>query len=214
MPRTLILPKPGDIRPVDPSAEPTRYYYWPVVGWFYRERLRMMLRALGDAEYPNLLEVAYGSGVFLPSLAQCCRRLVGVDLHAHQDMVRATLAKAGVEAQLDTGDAKELPYDDASFEAVVSASMLEHLRDPGEVIGEMWRVLRPGGRMVLGFPGQNPAMNAFFRLLGFDPKAIHPSSHRDILRAIEAGHGAAAPMTLPRALPQDLCLYFVVTLDK
>ena len=210
----LRLPRRGQIQPVDPAAEPTRYYYWPLVGWFYRERLRMMLRALGNTHRPCLLEVAYGSGIFLPSLAPLCDELTGVDLHEHQELVRKNLAATMVTAQLDTGDARALPYPDDAFDAVVSASMLEHLVDPRAVIGEMLRVLRPGGRLVMGFPGQNPAMNAFFRMLGFDPKAIHPSSHRDILDAIEQRHGTVAPVTLPRRLPHDFCLYFVVAVDK
>jgi ubiquinone/menaquinone biosynthesis C-methylase UbiE len=199
---------------VDPRAEPTRYYYWPLVGRLYRTRLRMALDALGPGPFDRLLEVAHGSGIFLPSLAPLCRELHGIDLHPHLGTVRETLRKAGVEAVLETGDALAMPYPAGHFDAVVNISMLEHLRDPRAAVAEMLRVLRPGGTLVLGFPGKNLAMNTFFKTVGFNPDEIHPSSHRDILRAIESTGVPFTARRLPRGLPADWALYFCCRLAQ
>lgn len=210
----LQLPARNALPPVDPNAEPTRYYYWPMVGWFYRERLRMVLDALGGRQYPRLLEVACGSGIFLPSLRDCCGELHALDRHPFLEQVRTGLAGLGVGAELRQGDALAMPYDAETFDAVVSVSMLEHLPEPGAAIAEMLRVLKPGGVLAIGFPCRNPGMDAFFRLLGFNPRAIHPSSHRDILTALARFQPVFTLKTLPGWLPLDLSLYCVCTVKK
>lgn len=50
------------------------------------------------------------------------------------------------------GDAALLPFVAGCFDAVVCAELLEHVYDPRRVVGEMARVLRPGGRVVITVP--------------------------------------------------------------
>jgi SAM-dependent methyltransferase len=50
------------------------------------------------------------------------------------------------------GDAVFTPFPDASFDAVVSGELIEHLEDPTRLLLEMERLCRPGGRMVLSTP--------------------------------------------------------------
>lgn len=47
------------------------------------------------------------------------------------------------------GDAHELPFDDESFSIILCTEVLEHLSDPQKAIAEMWRVLQPGGKVIL-----------------------------------------------------------------
>jgi SAM-dependent methyltransferase len=51
-----------------------------------------------------------------------------------------------------TYDGKRLPFADASFDSVLSAQVLEHTPHPGELIGEMARVLKPGGVLLMSAP--------------------------------------------------------------
>ncbi len=63
------------------------------------------------------------------------------------------VANIDVEAQPDViADAHSLPFADASFETVLCAETLEHLRAPAATVAEMHRVLRPGGRVVVTVP--------------------------------------------------------------
>ena len=58
---------------------------------------------------------------------------------AHSDDARP------LSVSLALGDARALPFEDASFDVVLSGGLLEHFRDPAPVLAEMSRVLRPGG---------------------------------------------------------------------
>jgi SAM-dependent methyltransferase len=202
LPPRALVPKPADEDPVD-------YYYKPFTAWLYRSRLRIAADLLGPGPYESLLEVGYGSGIFLPELARRTRRLSAVDLHEEAAPVAAMLRAVGVEAELDSGSILALPYEDAAFDAVVCVSVLEHLRQLDEALAELRRVLRPAGVAILGFPGRNPITDAFFRIVGYDPREIHPSGHRDILAAAYRQPNLVPERVVrfPSPLPLSLAAY-------
>ena len=91
------------------------------------------------------LEIGYGGGRLLRRLAKVgTERLVGVDV---SDALPPRIAGA----ELVQADAASLPFGDASFDALVSVSVLHFWRDLGPPMREAARVLRPGGRLVLVF---------------------------------------------------------------
>lgn len=57
-------------------------------------------------------------------------------------------------------DAAQLPLPDNAFEAVACLEVLEHVRDPGKVVAEIARVLRPGGRVWISMPFLYPLHDA------------------------------------------------------
>jgi len=73
---------------------------------------------------------------------------------------------AGGQAAPDVrGDALRLPFRDAVVDAVVCSEALEHLPDPVGALTEIARVLRPGGRAVLGYPRVDRLMEMLFPLI-------------------------------------------------
>lgn len=52
------------------------------------------------------------------------------------------------------GDVNDLPFRSAHFDMVISRSVIEHLQDPGQVFGEFFRVLKPGGSIVVITPNK------------------------------------------------------------
>ena len=50
------------------------------------------------------------------------------------------------------GSCDQLPFGDESFEAVICSEVIEHIQDDSPVLEEIWRVLRPGGIVILGTP--------------------------------------------------------------
>lgn len=189
--------------------DPVAYYYLPLTGWLYRRRLEMGLALLGTEHRRRALEIGYGSGIMLPSLARYCDELYGVDLHQNTAAVTAMLAAEGVQASLAVGDLLNLDYDDGMFDAVVCLSVLEHLAPASleRALGEIRRVMHPAGIASLGFPVRNAVTGAFYKLVGFDPTELHPSGHRDIVAAVRAAFRQVQVTWFPRWLPIDLALY-------
>ena len=203
---SIRLPARQHISPTN-DADPLQYYYLPLTRYVYTRRLELVCDLLGNGPFENLLEIGYGSGILLPELSQRCRHLVAVDIHRQFDQVHAMLEAEGVEASLRYGDVRSLPFQDAEFDAVVCVSVLEHLVDLDAAVGEMCRVSRSPGVAIIGFPVRNTVTDAFYRLVGYDPVAIHPSSHRDILAAIRARLRVDRCVIFPSFLPMGLCLY-------
>jgi SAM-dependent methyltransferase len=201
----LVLPPRGAL-PKTNDEDPVDYYYRPLTAALYRGRLKLAARLLGPGPFEALLDVGYGSGIFMPELARRAQRVVGIEEHAEAKAVANGLHRLGVDVELHTGDLFSMPFEDGSFDALVCLSVLEHLTDLDAALTEFRRVLRTGAVAVLGFPTRNAITDGFFRLAGFDPRALHPSGHGDILAAarnqpgLDVEHVAHLPAWLPLAL--------------
>lgn len=102
-----------------------------------------------DQARGDVLEIAIGTGRNLAFYAADVR-LTGIDLSpAMLEVARQRGAALGRAVDLRLGDAQALPFDDASFDAVVSTLALCTIPDPGRAVAEARRVLRPGGRILL-----------------------------------------------------------------
>lgn len=112
------------------------------------------LRLQADDEF---LDVACGWGEFLTVHATGARRVAGIDLAASKvALARERLAdriQAGT-AEVVVGDATRLPWPDGSFTAVTCIDAFMFFPDPEAVLAEMFRVLRPGGRVVTSFAAE------------------------------------------------------------
>src|SRR5437660_751835 len=88
-------PPRGSLRPNN-DVDPLKYYYAPIVGRIFTARINVGLRLLdGGARFRRLLEVGYGSGLLLPTLAGIAERVDGVDLESDPVDVRASLTRLG-----------------------------------------------------------------------------------------------------------------------
>jgi ubiquinone/menaquinone biosynthesis C-methylase UbiE len=110
-----------------------------------------MIRALGLPARGRVLEVGCGRGVALPVLSRLLRpsRLVGLDLNGgFLDAARSRLRETGIAAGLVPGDVRHLPFPDASFDLIIDFGTCYHIARAEVALGEIARVLAPGGLFV------------------------------------------------------------------
>lgn len=134
------------------------------LGWVMRRRYLLTMRLLDD-RHGSLLEVGYGSGIFMPTLASTTESLFGVDIHRCGAAVDERLQEAGVRAALVTASMESLPFEDGSFDAVVALSSLEFIDDLDAACREVVRILRPNGSAVVVTPARSAVLDAGLRLL-------------------------------------------------
>lgn len=136
-----------------------------LLGWISRQRFRMVQSQLPHGRVGRLLEVGYGSGVFLPELALHARELHGLDIHDRQDQVARALAKEGVQARLYSAMAEDMPFPAGQFDTVVGVSCLEFIADLDAAAREVTRVLAPNGVFIAVSPSTSRFIDAGFSLL-------------------------------------------------
>lgn len=103
------------------------------------------LRPLDGREH--VLDSGCGTGAFAVAIAGRVSSVVGVDTDEASLAVGRRASPANVT--LSTGDAAALPFGDASFDLAGCFRVLHHVPDPGRVVAELARVVRPGGRVLL-----------------------------------------------------------------
>ena len=104
-----------------------------------------LARLLGSGD-GRCLDLGCGTGLHIEAVAGLGWRVTGVDISA--DQLRIAHTRAGQVAELVLGDASALPFDDRSFDAVVSMYTHTDVDDFSALVREGARVLRPGGRFV------------------------------------------------------------------
>jgi ubiquinone/menaquinone biosynthesis C-methylase UbiE len=100
----------------------------------------------------QVLDIGTGKGRFVVPLAQHVANVTTVDISAaEQHHARLEAAYAGVADRIRfvVHDARSLPWPARSFDVVVSMNAIHHLEDPERVFGEMVRMLKHGGKLVL-----------------------------------------------------------------
>jgi len=114
---------------------------------FDMERLGLIASRVVAGE--NVLEVDCGPGVLAVMMQERGAHVTGTDLSS----VAVERARAkGVAAQQVDLDTQPLPFPDASFDTVVSNSMIEHRFFPERTLDECVRVLKPGGKFIVCLP--------------------------------------------------------------
>jgi ubiquinone/menaquinone biosynthesis C-methylase UbiE len=102
----------------------------------------------------QLLDVGCGTGADVLALAARVGsggRVVGID-SSEQLIDRARAISAGLPVEFLHGKAGELPFADDTFDVVRSERVIEHVPSPPRALGEMLRVLKPGGQLLVCDP--------------------------------------------------------------
>jgi ubiquinone/menaquinone biosynthesis C-methylase UbiE len=107
-------------------------------------RRRQLLAGLAG----RVVEVGAGSGVSFAHYPAAVTELIAVEPEPHlRELAQAAAAEAPVPVTVVDGTAEKLPLGDASVDAAVVAGVLCSVDDPARVLGELARVVRPGGEL-------------------------------------------------------------------
>lgn len=124
----------------------------------------------------DVLEIGSGSGSVARQVLSSNPGIawVALDLDPHMTRAAADRLREFPNASAQTGDATAMPFLDESFDSVVSCLMLHHTIDWERALGEVTRVLRPGGTFVGYDLVRTPLAIAFHRLDGSPHRLIAP----------------------------------------
>ncbi|HVH77391.1 MAG TPA: metalloregulator ArsR/SmtB family transcription factor [Stellaceae bacterium] len=117
-----------------------------------REVEAALAEMVGAGAPADLIDIGTGTGHMLEVLAPGVERALGIDQSREMLAVaRVNLERAGLDnAVVRLGDMYQLPFADASFDAAIIHQVLHYADRPAAAIAEAARVLRPGGRLVIG----------------------------------------------------------------
>jgi SAM-dependent methyltransferase len=205
LPRDQLV-KTGDVDHAD-------WNYDGLLGFVTRQRFRLVVELLPERIVDKLLEVGYGSGVFLPELARHTRELFAADVHPHGVDVTRVLDYAGIYATLVEAPAEKLPFADETFDAVVAVSTFEFVSDTAAAIDEIARVLRPDGVAIVVTPGASPVLDLALRVAtGEDAKKDFGDRRAGIVSTLTSRMKLDRIATFP--LPAGFTVYRALRLVK
>ena len=118
----------------------------------HKEFYKNTLRAINPKEDDKYLEIGFGSGIFINKYLSHVSKIAGIDYS--EDMVKLAsdvnkkLVESG-KAEFKLGNASLLPWNDNEFTIVASIEVFFFFDDPEKTLKEIYRVLKPGGRLII-----------------------------------------------------------------
>jgi dolichol-phosphate mannosyltransferase len=153
----------------------------PLQRYWQRARFRL-IRSMVDGR-TRILDIGCGSSRIVQSLPQS----VGLDMQIRKLRWLRAPGRQLVQASL-----MQLPFADAAFDAVICSEVIEHIPRDEIDLGDMVRVLAPGGTLVLGTPDYGRwiwrALEGLYKKIfpqGYATEHINPYTRRELRQEIE-----------------------------
>lgn len=117
----------------------------------HNQALEKLVSSASLSREKEVLDIACGSGIVSCEFAKYSRHVTGIDLtEAMLEEAKKRQAELGIEnVSWQVGDVAKLPFEDECFSIVVSRFGFHHFVDPLQVLQEMKRVCKPGGKVMV-----------------------------------------------------------------
>jgi 2-polyprenyl-6-hydroxyphenyl methylase/3-demethylubiquinone-9 3-methyltransferase len=173
-----------------------------------------------DWKGKDVLDLGCAGGFIAEALAERGAHVTGIDPASDAIDAARDHARAGkLRIAYDVGVGEALPYDDASFDAVVCVDVLEHVADLNRVLSEVARTMRPGGLLLFDTINRNPLARLASITIAEDvlrllPRGTHDPAMfikpKELRAAIQGAGLVPGPITGlgPRGLNRRLDLTF------
>ncbi len=117
------------------------------------EQRRKALETAGG----EILEIGFGTGLNLPHYPRSVRRITAIDPNGGMTrLAKRRIEQTAIEVETRQLSGEKLPFDDQSFDCVVSTFTLCSIEDVDQAVQEVFRVLRPGGQFLFLEHGLSP----------------------------------------------------------
>lgn len=139
----------------------------PTRRWLHTSRRDWIIGAIrryGDLNAHGALEVGSGSGVYLPVLASCFHHVVVTDIEEQYLDHAKSLVGPGTNVSFVLDDITCSKLDNYRFDLILCTEVVEHITDSAKAIAAMYRLLRPGGILILSTPQRYSALEMTARI--------------------------------------------------
>lgn len=163
------------------ATRTSRFTPWKF-NWLANHKIIAALEKVRSHAHGELLDIGCGSKPFAPIFAGQVSRYWGSDLAASRYL--------GGERPDAFASAEAQPFKSGAFDTVLGLSMLTYLPEPGRMIDEAHRVLRPGGTLILEFTQMVPLHDEpwdFFRFTRFGAKYLLERSGFEVVEYVPIG---------------------------
>lgn len=139
-------------------AKPTGFFgklFARGMAWGHRDFYENTAKVLNLQYDDTYLEIGFGSGLFIKQYVSHVARIAGIDYSEDMVKLASSLNKHLVEsgkAEFKQGDVSTLPWKNNEFSVVVGIETFFFWLEPETSLKEIFRVLAPGGRLVLEMP--------------------------------------------------------------
>ncbi len=117
--------------------------------------VRDLQTSFGTFSQKRVLDIGSGNGGLGIALTRAGANVSGIDVETDLHAISKMYAEAeGVAVDFRLYDGTRMPFEDATFDFIISISVLEHVDDPETILKEAHRVLKPGGIFFLAFPNR------------------------------------------------------------
>jgi SAM-dependent methyltransferase len=135
---------------------------------YHFEKLHHLLQLVDFQAYGSrsVLEVGCGAGVDLARFARGGARVTGVDLaQSAIALARSNFEQQGLSGEFRVANGEELPFPNDSFDLVYAHGVVQYTTNPGRLVAECHRVLKPGGEAIFQVYNRVSWLNALAKLM-------------------------------------------------
>ena len=156
-------------------------------GGYWRHDYRYQLEVIGRIRPDRLIDIGCGPGAFLSMVEKTFPDIQLNALDISEEMAGETRGRLGPSAVVTVGDAEHMPLESGQYNVVTCNMSIHHYPHPQDAVNEMYRILAPGGTLLLNdmdcsAPIRAVANWGFPRLPGGDVKMY---TRREITEMIQ-----------------------------
>jgi len=154
--------------------------------------LAMIVEAAAFTGNETVIDMGSGAGHTALACARHAARVTGIDLTPEMVEMGASLAaqRRLTNVEFQVGDVERLPFDDASIDVATSRVSAHHYADPARAIAKAFRVLRPGGLLIISdtVAPEAPALDTFLNCIELlrDPSHVRDYRGSEWMRMLRA----------------------------